>query len=407
MAKKSKKSKRRRHQMSKSKRGQARQQRRHREPIDLPLRFGDGKLMDSAMDDLINTMADRLAGMTEDELAEALGDELASMPTDKLAEMLVNQLMDMPADKLADMISDDLVDMMDDEAPDMPIILPTQELMRDMPVVEDGYRIVGPAQAMVDYAQPLMGEVNSEKELNDVFQTAQLCWTLAISQRREPEEFVKLKKKAINDLDVPEPEKFLDMMIERFDLMFPDLGRQPSFYIRERVIDVEEYEPFDESTLHISEDVIPPTEREKSFAKALKRVDPYDDESELAEWQNELVNCYAEWCDAKGVPDERIWSFGFAVSAYLGFLRDYHEEVVSADTPREVVQEFMHVYFIRRTAGEAAEKTMMPCALKLFMQYLDEKGIVTGAERIRKIIASEQDKFQRTLRLYNDPSLGK
>ena len=405
MAKKSKKRKRRRHQMMKNRRGQTRQQ-RSREPIHLPSYSGEDELMDAAMDDLANTMADKLAAMTKDELADALGDKLASMPINDLAKMLVNELMNMSADELADVMSEDLTETLDDEPPDMPIILPTQELMRDMPIVEDGYRIVGPAQAMVDYAQPLMGEADSEEELNDVFQTVQLCWSLAITQRREPEEFDRLKKKAISDLDVPEPEELLDMMIERFDLMFPDLGRRPSFYVKERVIDVEEYEPFDESTLHISKNKIPPTEQEIGLAKTMTEIDP-DDESELMEWLGELVDCYAKWCDAKGVPDDKIWSFGFAVSFYLDFLRNYYGEVVSADTPREVVKEFMHVNFIRKTAEAAAEKTMMPCALKLFMQYLDEKGIVTGTKRIVRIIESEQDAFQKALKLYTDPSLGK
>jgi hypothetical protein len=33
----------------------------------------------------------------------------------------------------------------------------------DVPLVEDGYRIVGPAQAMVDYAKPLMDEAESRR----------------------------------------------------------------------------------------------------------------------------------------------------------------------------------------------------------------------------------------------------
>ncbi len=405
MAKKGRKNRQKRHQKMKGKQGQARQS-QPREPIHLPSHFSDDESMDEAIDDLANTMADKLANMSKDELVDALGDELADMPINDLAKVLINELVDMPPDKVIEMMRDDLPEMLDDEAPDMPIILPTQGLMRDMPIVEDGYRIIGPAQAIMDYAQPLMGEAGSQEELNDVFQMANLFWSLAITQRREPEKFDKLKKKTINDLDVPEPEELIDMMLERFDLMFPDVGRQPSFYIKERVIDIEEYEPFDESTLHISEDKIPPTEQETRLARTITRIDP-GDESKFIELLEELVDCYCRWCDAKGVPHDKIWSFGFAVSSYLDFLMNYCGKAVSADTPKKVVQEFMHVYFIRKTSGAAAGKTMMPCALKLFMQYLDEKGIVRGTQRVRKIIASEQDAFQSTLKLYTDPSLGK
>jgi adenylate kinase len=45
-------------------------------------------------------------------------------------------------------------------------------------------------------------------------------------------------------------------------------------------------------------------------------------------------------------------------------------------------------------------KTMMPCALKPFMQYLDEKGIVSGTERVRRIVESEQDDFQKNAKKY-------
>jgi len=417
MAKKSKKSKQKRHQTKKSKSGQTRKQ-RPKKPIILSSYldedgYRDDKsmdLMDLPIDDMADVLADGLTGMTKKQLVDILGDEMASMPINVLARMLANDLVDMPMDELMDVMGDELDDTPMDDMAGMPLTLPTEDLMSDVPITEDGYRIVGPAQAMVDYAQPLMQDAESEEDLNDAFQTAQLCWSLAISQRNGWEDFDESKKEAIdifNDLDMPEPEKFIDMMIERFDLMFPELGRAPSFYIKERVIDVEEYDQFDESTLHISEDKVPPTKQEIYFAEAATRIDTYAGESELTEYLEELVDCYAKWCDAKGVPDEAIWSFGSAVESYLMYLRDYDDEVILINTPEEIVQEFMHVYFIRKTAGAAAEKTMMPCALKLFMQYLDEKGIVSGAQRVKKIIASEEDAFQRKLRLYSDPSLEK
>jgi hypothetical protein len=49
---------------------------------------------------------------------------------------------------------------------------------------------------------------------------------------------------------------------------------------------------------------------------------------------------------------------------------------------------------------------MMPCAMKLFMEYLEEKGMVRDTQRIREIIESEQETFQKNLKIYTDPSLG-
>lgn len=418
MAKKNKKNKRKRHQTKKSKGGQTHKQ-RPKKPIFLPSYLDDDESIDELMDKGIDELADILAGgladMTKKNLVDIFGDKLARMPINDLAELLANDLADIPMDELAKIMGDDLIEILGDgldhmsmnDLADMPLILPTEGLMSDMPITQDGYRIVGPAQAMVDYAQPLMKGAESEEDINDAFQMAQLCWSLAISQRHESEDFDKLKKEAIDDLDILEPEKLIDIMIERFDLMFPELGRVPSFYVKERVIDVEEYEPFNESTLHISQDKIPPTEEEIFFAEDAAIIDPYTGESELLESLEELTDCYAEWCSAKGVPDEAILGFSFVVSSYLMFLRDYCDEEISANTSKEVVHEFMHVHFIRKTAGPVAEKTMMPCALKLFMQYLDEKGIISGTERVKKIIASEEDAFQKTLKIYSDPSLEK
>ncbi len=93
------------------------------------------------------------------------------------------------------------------------------------------------------------------------------------------------------------------------------------------------------------------------------------------------------------------------MSSYIDFLSNYHGGTVSADTPAEIVQEFMRTFFIRKIAMPSQEKSMMPCALKLFMQYLDEKSIVGKTGRVRQIIESEQDIFQENLRLWTDPSL--
>jgi hypothetical protein len=277
---------------------------------------------------------------------------------------------------------------------------------RDVPVAQDGYRIVGPAQAMMDYARPLIDESSSDEEINKYVTFAQLCWNLAIFEREQPRKFERQKRKLASKFGAPDAESTIDMMIERFHLMFPDLGESPSFYIKERVIDIEEYEPFDESALHISKDRIPPTKEELKLAEALREIDPSEDEAEMSEWQDEVVGCYAEWCIAKGVSDDKVEHFAFAVNSYLNFLSGYYGEVPSNDTPTGAVREFMRTFFIRKTWAEAQEKSMMPCALKLFMQYLDEKGIVKSTQRLRKLIESEQDNFLRNLVIYTDPSLG-
>ena len=294
-----------------------------------------------------------------------------------------------------------------DDDPGGPDIVVMKASGSDVPLVEDGYRIVGPAQAMVDYAKPLMEEAESKKEMDKAFMLAQVFWNLALLGRSDPEEFEKQRKELADDMGIPEADDVIEEMIERFERMFPYAGRQPAFYMRERLIDIEEYEPFDESTLHISEDKIPPTRKEMKLAQRLRKIDPDEDKSGLVKWQNRVLDCYVEWCIAKGVPEDKAGHFAYNVNSYLNFLNDYHGETVSADTPAEVVQEFMRAHFIRKTSSSAQRKTMMPSALKLFMQYLDEKGIVSGTERVKRIVESEQDAFQENLKLFVNPSLGR
>jgi hypothetical protein len=288
-----------------------------------------------------------------------------------------------------------------------PDIVITRASGSDVPLVDDGYRIVGPAQAMVDYAKPLMEEAESKKDLDKALMLAQVFWSLALIGRRDPEEFEKQRKELADEIGIPEADDVIEEMIERFERMFPYVGREPAFYMRERVIDIEEYEPFDESTLHISEDKIPPTRKEIKLAQTLRKIDPGARRSGLRKWQNQVLDCYVEWCNAKGVPEDEAGHFAYNVSAYLNFLNEYHGETVSADTPAEVVQEFMRTHFIRKTSSPAQRKTMMPYALKLFMQYLDEKDIISGTEDVIRIVESEQDDFQENLKLFVNPSLGR
>ena len=295
----------------------------------------------------------------------------------------------------------------DDDDPGGPDIVVTRASGSDVPLVDDGYRIVGPAQAMVDYAKPLMEEAESKKDLDKAFMLAQLFWNLALLGRSDPEEFEKQRKELADEMGIPEADDVIKEMIERFERMFPYAGKEPAFYMRERVIDIEEYEPFDESTLHISEDKIPPTRKEMKLAETLRKIDPDEDKSGLVKWQNRVLDCYVEWCIAKGVPEDKAGHFAYNVNSYLNFLNDYHGETVSADTPAEVIQEFMRTHFIRKTSSPAQHKTMMPYALKLFMQYLDDKGIVSGTENVRRIVESEQDDFQENLKLFTNPSLGR
>ena len=43
---------------------------------------------------------------------------------------------------------------------------------------------------------------------------------------------------------------------------------------------------------------------ETRLAKLLGEIDPEEDEASLSEWRDDVLDCYAEWCAAKDIPDD-------------------------------------------------------------------------------------------------------
>jgi hypothetical protein len=312
-------------------------------------------------------------------------------------------------------------------------------------IVVDGYRIVGPSQAILDYAKPLLDNCVNDEEMEQVLSLVQMFWMLAILEGTESAEETEIKEK-LAELNSPEAEELFQMMRERFNLMFPHLKEESPFYIKERVLEIEEFEPFDESTLQINEDVILPTEDERNLAETLRVLDDennnldddindedndldddindedndldddddFDDdfdedideyEDKLMKWEEKLMDCFVNWCHAKGISEANTHSFAEAVYNFLGFLYDDYLELLSDHVPEEAIQEFMQSHYIKKVWNTSLDKSMMPTALKLFMRYLDEKGIVPGTKSIINIIESEQKEFLRNLKLYTNPAL--
>jgi hypothetical protein len=280
-------------------------------------------------------------------------------------------------------------------------------------IAEDGYRIVGPAQAMLDYAKPLLANCENEEEMEQVLAVVQMFWMMAVLEGTDSDEEKEIKQK-LAEMNSPEAEEVFNMMRERFRLMFPKFMDESPFHIRERVLeeDIEEFEPYDESKIQISEDIIPPTAIEIKLKEILhilgneiedRDVEKY--EKELLEWHNNILDNYVEWCFLKGVPDEEAQIFAQAISYFLSFLYERYMVVISDQIADDVVEDFMEIYYIKKIWATSEEKSMMPIALKLFMRYLDEKGIVPGIQSLIKVIESKQEIFLRNLRLYTNPAI--
>jgi len=285
-----------------------------------------------------------------------------------------------------------------------------QTVSRDVDVVEDGYRIVGPAQAMMDYAKPLLERMDMEGEddLNKAMSITQLCWNLALT--KDKNEQVTMKKEVVKQVDLPDAESFVDSMIERHKKMFPELGKTLSFYIKERVIDEPvDFEPFDESTLDLKDEILPATKTEVKLAQKLEEIDAsvLDDDWERIEksffnFQEKIVGCYFSWCIEKGVPENIAGDLSFAVDRFLDFVYRYDNGTLKT-VKAAALREFMRTFFIRKCWAEPEGMSAMPTALKLFTQYLGEKDILTSTNKITRIVEAEKEIFLENLRDYNNP----
>lgn len=280
------------------------------------------------------------------------------------------------------------------------------------PVVEDGFRIVGPSQAMLDFGKPIVEVFKNEdpEVFNLALQFVQFCWNLAVT---EDDQITKQMMKEFQPLSKDKDIKILiDSMIERHHLMFPTIKQDKGFHIRERVID--EPEPvdeayFDESSVIISAEIIPANDKDRTLFEKLTlledsiRTDNEDYfEKHFENVQDRLIDRFEDWCHQKGATEEQIEHFCFAVNRYIDFLYGY-QGVTLGKANDSIFDRFMTEFWIRKTWAEAESITAMPMALKLFYQFLKEKEFIKNDKPFQTMINRYKAKFLNAYKAYQQP----
>ena len=267
-----------------------------------------------------------------------------------------------------------------------------------------GFMAVSSSQAMIKYAEPLMetnaGDIN---ELNRRMELASSLWNLSISrQKNEQREYshwmgkVKAGVKKVLDLDGAERDRYIEKMIERQVYLFPEeiQPAKPSLFMHMRKEVSYLIPPFDNGRIRFRvEAAIPPDEEDLRLIEKIEALDDhirrggdYDDYEELAlAVEDESKDRFRNWLIAKGFEDNPE-EYVYCPELYLTFLYSYmHEDiVVLKSVSSQYLREFFEDFLLRKMiCNKPVEYLYWPPALKLFYQFLNEKGYLSANETDR------------------------
>jgi len=159
--------------------------------------------------------------------------------------------------------------------------------------------------------------------------------------------------------------------------------------------------PFEESQLHLSDEIIPPNDDDDTFVKALEELDARIDFGEdYGDWESDFFEIkdlccerYHHWLQAKGVPETFRDQFSACIEPYLNFIYQYDAGDLLHVMP-DTIEEFFMDWLMRKVMVKPSEYTLWPPALRLFYRFLSEKGYLDhNLEPILKGLYAIEPKF--------------
>jgi hypothetical protein len=257
------------------------------------------------------------------------------------------------------------------------------------PEAPKGFRPVSTTQAMMEYAAPIMAYVEdgTVADPNDALQVGLLLWNYTLPEvpvaMRQSRRAIVAQIETTLHMDREAAEAFCDEMIERKAYLFPDEmqpdGVPMTMFMRKEV----EYliTPFAESQLNLSDEIVPPTNDDDTFVKALEELDArIDFGEEYGDWESDFFEMkdlccerYDHWLQAKGVPETFRDQFSACIEPYLNFIYRYDAGDLLHVMP-DTMEEFFMDWLMRKVMVQPPEYTLWPPALRLFYRFLSEKG---------------------------------
>ncbi|MHB9097891.1 MAG: hypothetical protein ACYC5X_08725, partial [Syntrophales bacterium] len=256
------------------------------------------------------------------------------------------------------------------------------------------------SQALMEYANPLVEtDAGSLDELNRRMELASSLWNLAVSQQKgEQQEYSRWRErvetgaKKVLNLDGAERDRYIETMIERQIHLFPEEVQpalpSPFMYMRKDVSHL--IPPFDNGRIRFRVNAAIPADDEdlrligkiEALDAHIRRGSDYGAYEELAlSVEDESETCFRKWLIAKGFEDNPE-EYVRCPEIYLTFLYRYvHDEpVLLKSVPSQYIIEFFEDFLLRKMICKPVDYLYWPPALKLFHQFLCEKGYLSANE---------------------------
>jgi hypothetical protein len=262
----------------------------------------------------------------------------------------------------------------------------------------EGFRSISFSQAIMEYGAPLMEQAKNDKAMDAALQLAGMFWNYALSvrdgkvDRKIEKEIVKGIKSSLG-LNKEEAQKLIQRMVARYHYLFPEdiqpKPPSPFMFIRKEVRHL--IRPFDFGKLNISDRLIPSDADDQDAIDKLAQLDTlvmdqadYKQlESLLTEVKDRCEERFRQWLIAKGL-GEHAEDFADCPFIFLDFVYGYmHDDVIVLKTVSDRYwMEFFEDFLIRKMMAAPAEYILWPPALKLFYQFLHEKGYLNNPDKV-------------------------
>lgn len=267
----------------------------------------------------------------------------------------------------------------------------------------EGFRSISFSQAILEYGKPIMDRLDEDMDsLNQGMYLSTLLWNYAndLEKSKKDRELEKLKKEAFKAfdktlrLDREEAQTLFESMIERHQYLFPpDIQPElPSMFmfIRKEVRYL--IRPFDYGRIGFTlAEAIPPGEDDVQFIDKLNALDHHIvNDSDYGEYEkllfsldDECPRLFEKWLREKGFKDHAE-SYSNCLNIFLHFIYGYmHDDVVLLKSVPDIYfVEFFEDFLLRKLMVDPPQYLYWPPAIKLFYQYLNEKGYLTNSKKI-------------------------
>lgn len=283
----------------------------------------------------------------------------------------------------------------------------------------EGFRAIGMAQAMMEFAKPLQEHLGkspqSMDDLNKLMKLSMLLWNHALDEEKGEGRSARKSEviEALSDafgMSGEDAEALRVRMVARRTWLFPDDVQpaertSPVMIMRKETL--ADIKPFNYDRLQHTRDEIPPTDKDRALIDKIKQLDRFmEEEADYGEYEKLLTETKDEaekrfklWLADRGFPAENHGLSG-CLHIYFDFVYGYmHDHVVTLRTiTLNYLTELFEDFLIRKVYGDPREYVEWPPAIKLFYLFLKDKGYMESIDSITSMINAMELRLMSVLK---------